>query len=176
MIYMRSIFFSVLLLFVLVSCNDDDEDVQFSLDYPVEFDIPATFGVELAISTEDFIVETESADQFTTNNTSADLINEAKITTLQIALNSPAGEDFSFIDDLTLFMKASGQDEVAIGTLNDVSGDGVLLNLDIKNLDLKDYLSQTSLTFRMEFTSDDYTGVDRNCALLCVFSVDATQI
>ena len=170
---MRTFQILSLILLTLSSCKEDT-DTSFTIDYSESFDMPATFGIELATLNEEIVIATESADEYAANNTKASLIKSAKLSGVQIALTSPENEDFAFIKDLNVYLDHGGENQILIGSISDPTAGLALLTLSPENEDLKGYLNEPSLKLRIEYTSDDYTGVDRACSILCIFNVEAT--
>jgi hypothetical protein len=171
---MKKLLAIALLATTILSCNND-EDTQFVLNYSEEFVLPATLGIEYAISTDSIAIETDSDEKFNDNETKASLINEALITTLQVSLTGPTGKDLQYVDQMSIYMSATGLDEILIGTIDEADEGDVLLTLDTRDTDVQEYLKATSVSFRIEFTSDDFASQDRNCLLNVRFSVDATK-
>lgn len=135
--------------------------------------MPATFGIELATFTDEIVIATEIADEYAANNTSASLVETAKLSGIQVALTSPENEDFAFIKDLKVYLDHGSENQVLIGSISDPDAGLALITMELENEELKGYLSETNLKLRLEYTSDDYTGVDRACSILCIFNVTA---
>ena len=100
----RLIFLSTTLLtvssFLLNSCKKVDQFTQFNMDFNNEIIIPSTIGINLPINILTPEMETNSESTFELNDTRKDLIEEIRLTSLTISLQSPNGADFSFLESI----------------------------------------------------------------------------
>ena len=169
----KTLIFLPFLLF-LISCNND-EDTEFSIAYSEGFELPATFGIEYPTSTELISITTESDDRFQENETTASLLNSARISNMQISLSGPSGTDLEFVDNVNIYLSANDMSEIKVATVSAAEANDVLLQADVEVVDVKDYLKLPTILFRAEFTSDGFSNENRECVLNVRFTVDATK-
>ena len=100
---MKRSFILLPFILLLLSCNND-EDTEFAIPYSEEFELPATFGIEYPVSIELISISTESDDRFLENETTASLLNSARISTAQITISGSTGDDFEFVDQGCVFL------------------------------------------------------------------------
>lgn len=171
---MKRSFILLPFILLLLSCNNV-EDTEFAIPYSEELELPATFGIEYPVSTELISISTESDDRFLENETTASLLNSARISTAQITISGSTGDDFEFVDQITIFLSADGLDEIEVASIDGADVGDVLLQADLKVIDVKEYLKLPTIQFRLEYTSDGFSNQNRDCVLNVRFTVDATK-
>ena len=168
---------STLLLAVccLGACTPEDQSTSITVSFTPKIDIPATHGVTYEVETHSDIVYPNLQGQLDENQSDTSLITNIEPTNIQINLDAPAGSNFDFVDDMELYMQASGLPEKKIGTLkNTPTGQTtVQFNLESDAEDLASYLKSSNIAFVLKYTSDEYTGTDMEATLLVAFKVDA---
>lgn len=152
----RSVVF--LLLTIALSsagCKALKKLTQFRINQSTEFSIPSTLLVNVPVSLPSPEITTNSAQTFSNNNTNADLIESVKLEEMKLTITAPAGKSFSFLKDIQLYLSAPGLQEVLVAEkLNVTSTTGELL-LDVKDLELKEYLKQDKISLRSQVVTDE---------------------
>ncbi|MEM6349065.1 MAG: hypothetical protein AAF927_34580, partial [Bacteroidota bacterium] len=146
----------VLALFLsLYSCEKLSEFTQFNLNYTASVTVPATVGVDLPFDLFTPDIETNSETEFETEKTSKDLLEEVKLTKLDLTITSPTDADFDFLETITVYLAAEGLPEIAIAT-KDMVEDGITetLSLDVIEDDLKDYIKTDGFKLRANIKTD----------------------
>lgn len=134
-----------ILLFLLAgilfnSCSKDNF-TEFDINYPCEFTIQTTTGVNTPLSLPTFDITTYSSAEFKKNNTTADLVKEIILTRAKLTLHTPPGKTFSFLKSIHIFISSPGYPEVDIAYSDNVpvsteltlTTTGVLLDKYIKS-------------------------------------------
>ncbi len=171
---MKKLFIGLAVLSVIyISCDAVAEFTKFHFSIDQEFTIPGSpIAAPIDILTPPIATETESV--FENNNTSSDLIEEIVAEELILYITSPEDGDFSFLDELEIFMAADGLDEVLIGEIHDIPdsvGDSLILQT--SGADLKDYLIGSEIQLRLKTVTDKITTEEYNITSYLKFYVDA---
>ncbi|MFK8037837.1 MAG: hypothetical protein AB8B74_06075 [Crocinitomicaceae bacterium] len=109
MIHKHRIIFFVF-IFMLSGCKKLDEYTMFNMPYSENITIP--FSPE---------TETNSESTFEINNTRKDLIEEIKLKKLELNIQSPENEDYSFLESISVFLSADDLPEIKVAYNENVS-------------------------------------------------------
>lgn len=159
---------------MLISCDRLDELTMFNIDYTTNFTIQATtlLGTPFDIVTPE--TTTNSEAEFENNNTNTDLVESIKLTELTLNLQTPESGDFDFLNDISIFINAEGQEERLIASRTNIPEDGSrVLQLDIEDTELREYIREESYTLRTETTTDQTIESDHEIEIFTRFRVDA---
>lgn len=171
---MRNYFFVLMIFPLLSGCSKIDELTKFNMDYDQTVTIPSSTGVNLPFDMFTPDTETNSETEFSVNDTRKDLIEEIKLTRLELSINSPGEADFSFLNSIEVFLSAEGLDEIKIAYLNEVQenvGNG--LSLDTSDIDLKEYIKKDKFYLRLKTVTDEVMSKDHEIDVKSTFFVDA---
>ena len=103
--------------------------------------IPSSTGINLPFNILTPDVETNSASTFSNNKTRKDLVDEIKLTKLELTIKSPTNADFSFLKSISVYISATGLPEAKIAYKDEVPANaGAVLTLDVSGVDLKEYI------------------------------------
>lgn len=140
----------------LPGCKLLDELRTFNINYSADFTIPSTTIIDIPVSLPTPPTSTESQQKFDDQGVKSDWIDSVKLTSLSVTITSPQGEDFSFLEEISIYMNTDGQSEVLIASKIPVPSDaGSTLTLDVTGTDLYPYISQSSFTLRTAVTTDE---------------------
>lgn len=95
---------------MLSGCKKLDEYTMFNMPYSENITIP--FSPE---------TETNSESTFEINNTRKDLIEEIKLKKLELNIQSPENEDYSFLESISVFLSADDLPEIKVAYNENVS-------------------------------------------------------
>ena len=154
-------YLSVFILALLVfSCDIIDELTKFNIDYKTQVTIPSSTGINLPFDILTPDTETNSESEFESNDTRKDLIEEIKLTQLQLEITSPSDADFSFLESIEVFISADGLEEIMIASKTEVPETSSLLDLEIVDVDLKEYVKKDSYSLRLNTVTDEAMSSD----------------
>ncbi|MEL6592225.1 MAG: hypothetical protein AAFQ68_19165 [Bacteroidota bacterium] len=140
----------------IFSCEKLSEITQFNLNYTASVTVPATAGIDLPFDLFTPDIETNTEQEFETERTSKDLLEEVKLTKLDLVITDPTDEDFSFLESITVFLEAEGLPEIAIATLDPIPAEpGSELSLVVIEDDLKDYIKKDGFKLRANIKTDE---------------------
>ncbi|MDB2606722.1 hypothetical protein N9Y48_02960 [Zobellia sp.] len=168
-------FLLILTVFVaFVSCDKLDDLTKFNIDYTAEVTIPSSTGIDLPFDLVTPDMETNSDSEFEVNDTRKDLIESIKLTKLQLVITSPENGDFSFLKSLDVYISAEGLDEILIASKDDVESNmGGILDMDLQDIDLKEYIKADSFNLRLDTVTDEVIDTDYKIDVNSTFFVDA---
>lgn len=169
----RILVFSCIIL-TLIGCGIVDKFIQFDMEFNENVVIPSSTGVNLPFNILVPDVETNSESTFAVNDTRKDLVEEVKLTTLNLTLTSPSNADFSFLKSINIFISAEGLSEAKIAWKDNIPDDiGTVLSLEITNADLKEYIKKDKFTLRLNTVINELLTSDYYIDVHSEFFVDA---
>lgn len=149
---------------------------QFYVDYTTEAVIPATLSI-LPVSVNTPEVTTNSTYNFENNNTRRDHIRHILLDKLSLAITSPQGETFSFVNSVTLYISAPGLEETAVAFADSIPANvGNQLALTSAGVDLKDYIKADQIQLRLKVVTDETIPQDVHISVYSKYLVDAKLI
>lgn len=95
-------------------------------------------------------VETKSEQYIKEYNTSSELVTEAKLSELKLAIDAPASQTFDMVDSLWLFVSASGLPEIQAAHYFNIPKGLRTLDMTTSDVNLKDYFLRDSMYFRLQ--------------------------
>lgn len=171
---LRHTLFTLFIVITFCSCDKLDELTKFDIEYSQRATIPSSTGIDLPFDVFTPETETNSESEFEINDTRKDLIEEIRLTQLELVIISPDGADFSFLESISVFISADGLDEIQIASLAEVSDNtGTRLNLDTSDIDLKDYIKSDKFSLRLNTVTDELLSTDHELEVNSTFFVDA---
>lgn len=172
---MKIIYTGFLLAAVLLapSCGKLDKLIQFNLTYNVKVVIPSSTGINLPFDVLTPEVETNSEASFKANDTRKDLIEEILLEELILTIDAPAGEDFSFLKNATVYIKAKGLDELEVATITDVKENSSELKLQPSSLNIAPYIKAEEFSLRLKAVTDELMSKDYTINIYSNFWVHA---
>lgn len=171
---MRNVLLFCITLFAFTACEEVDKLTQFEIEYNESVTIPASsiINTPFNIATPD--VESDSEQNFQINNTNKDLIEEIYLKELDLTITAPAGEDFSFLEEVTIYINADGLPEQEIASKKPVpSTTGMTLVLDVTQADLQSYIKKDEFSLRLSTIMDETIASDHTIKIHSVFFIDA---
>ena len=167
-------FFLLIFIVSFVSCDKLDELTKFDMEYNQRVTIPSSTGIDLPFDVYTPETETNSESKFEVNDTRKDLIEEIKLTELELVIISPTDADFSFLNSIEVFISAEGLDEVKIASQPEVPENaGKTLNLETMDIDLKEYIKKDEFSLRLNTVTDELISSDHELQVNSTFFVDA---
>jgi len=168
-------YISIICLFALfTACDKLDELTKFDMEYNQRVTIPSSAGIDLPFDVFTPEMETNSESTFEVNDTRKDLIEEIKLTELEMVIISPDGADFSFLNSIEVYISADGLEEIKIAYLEEVPKDAdKVITLDTSDADLKEYIKKDEFSLRLNTVTDELLSTDHELEVNSTFFVDA---
>ncbi len=136
-------------------CKLLDKLRTFNMNYSVDFSVSGSpLGLPIDLPTPS--VTTNSEQRFEDEGVQSDWIDSVRLTRLRLTVTSPQEEDFSFLEDISVYMNADNQQEVLIASKIPVPENaGNSFDLEVTGADLYPYVSTNSFALRTEITTDE---------------------
>ncbi len=163
----------VTLAFAFNSCENLDKYTKFNLDFTQQISIEASTAINLPFNFPTPPVTTNSESAFKSNNTNKDLVEKIELTKLQLTVLSPAGEDFSILKSIEVFINSPGLSETRVAWLNNVPVSQSTIQLDVSNSDLKDYIFADTFSLKVTTVTDELNTRDYQIEIKSTFNVNA---
>ena len=151
------------LLFIIIpflsGCESLHELTKVDFPFSQSVTIPANpiVGIPITVSTPDMEANVDSIlDEY---NIETKMIDKITLKNLKLTLSAPSDGDLSFIDDIEVYISASGLDNVKIASAENV-GDVSTLDLKVANANLKEYLLKDKFSLQFKAATDEATLVD----------------
>ncbi|WP_299213472.1 hypothetical protein [uncultured Dokdonia sp.] len=161
-------------IMLLSSCDVVDELTKFDLTYNTNVTIESSTIIDIPIQIISPEVSTNSEQEFENNNTRTDLVESIKLKRLRMDLITPENGNFNFLNEIRIFIRAEGLEEILIASSVAIPENGLrALELDIENIELRDYIRKDSYTLRTETVTDQAITEDQQINIETVFRVDA---
>lgn len=159
---------------IFFSCKKVDKLTQFEMEYNETFVIPSTVGIDLPFNVMSPDITTNSQSTFEVNDTKKDLIEQIMLTQLDLTLTGPSNSDFSFLNEVRIYISAEGLDEVELASKTDIPDNiGKELSLDPSGADFQEYIKQDQFDLRLYTVTDQIITSDHTLDMKSVFFVDA---
>jgi len=171
-VFLTSIFAA--LFCILNSCKKVDQFTQFNMDFDNQIIIPSTVGINLPINILTPEMETDSESTFELNDTRKDLIEEIRLTSLTLSLQSPNGADFSFLESISIYMNAQDLPEVEIAWSENIPESiGNQISLNVSGNDFKEYIKKDQFSLRVNTITDEIITADHTINISSSYFIDA---
>jgi hypothetical protein len=162
------------ILLAISGCKKIDKLTQFNMEFNESIVIPSSTGINLPFNILTPDVATNSESTFAVNDTRKDLIEEIKLTELKLTITAPANADFGFLKSINVFITADGLSETKIASKDVVPSDnGAVLNLEVENTNLKEFMLKDSFKLRLNTVTDELISSDYHIDINSIFFVDA---
>ncbi len=140
---------------VLLSCTSCRKLGTFTLDYSTDIVIPSQTGISVPFTVYSPDVETNSTSKFESEGTSTKYVNTIQLSQLKLSIINPSSANFDFIDEIQIFISAPGQNETLIAEkLNIPETQLTSFLCDVKDVNLKDFISQDYYELRVRTVTD----------------------
>ena len=171
---MRKLALLILVSLFTFSCGQLDELTEFEMDYETSFTVPGNIPQGSTDTLTTPSVETNVSEQFSNNNTEKGLVDEIVLSELNLTIDSPQDGDFSFLDEIKIYMKAGDMEDALLVSKSDIPQDvGNTLELDPTSDNLKDYLFEDSYQMKVVLSTDETIQENHEITISTVFTVDA---
>jgi hypothetical protein len=146
----------------------------FEIKNSTQFTIPSAGGVGVLGNTSP-PVPTSSQATFNNKGTDASHIKEIKLKQLSLTITSPSGQNFNFLNNVHIYISASGLAEQEIAYLDPVPSNGsVKIDLTPTGIILDDYVKSDAYNLRISSGTNALTTQNVDITADMTFSVRAT--
>lgn len=121
--------FLIGVLSLIGSCEAIDDLLTFSVSDSVTINVPAS-GINLPLEILSPEVSSSAKQEYSNNNTRADLVKDVRLTELKLTIQSPDAMDFDFLKSISVYISTGTDEEILLASLSEVP-------LNVKVIDLK---------------------------------------
>lgn len=166
--------FALLILLGLTGCEKNPLTTKFEVRHKAYFTIPANSLLNLPL-TFDGVEESSNAESpYALNDTRKDLLEEVYVKQFFVEIESPANEDFDFLNSAHFYINAEDQPEREVAFKDPVPANvSTDLEFDVKNENLAAYLKADAFSVRIAAVTDEQRSQDIRIAATAVFDVRA---
>lgn len=156
------------------SCKKTAKLTQFNMEFNEVIVIPSSTGMNLPFNIQTPDIETNSEATFEINDTRKDLVEEIKLTHLNLILKSPENADFNFLKSTQIYLSAPNLNEIKIAWKDSIPDHSErTINLEITNSDLKEYIKKENFNVRVNVITDEFLATDYEVEIQSIFFVKA---
>lgn len=167
-------FVIVITVISVLGCKKIKKLTQFNMEYNSSVVIPANSGINLPFNLFTPEISSNSESTFEINDTRKDLIEQIKITKLELILTSPSNGNFGFLKSIEIFISADGLAQERVGWIENVpSNIGKQLTLETTQTDLKEYIKKDKFKLNVKTVTDEFLTSDHHIDIHSVYFVDA---
>jgi len=162
---MKRITLFICLISLFASCKKTKDDVKSIFDIPFTFSMKNDFtlpGAGFVIPVNDTAISIKSdniantiPDEFKKNNANIDKVKSISIEGVELTIKSPAGQTFSFMKSIEVYLGADGIGETLIASksgINTITPAPTSLSLDTKNANIIAYIKNPTYYIRTKTT------------------------
>jgi hypothetical protein len=158
----------------LGACAWFDKLTHFTIKQSKTVTIPAHVPTNIPYDIYTPFFPTNSEKYFGDNNTNADLIESAKVSSLVATITPGTAEDFSFISSMRIFLVKKDHELTEIAYKNNIPENiGQQVIFDLQDVELTPYIKEDSLAFRLQAYTDRQNVVDVPVKVEAHFLIDA---
>jgi len=166
------------MLLAIIGCKKGDDIVDsfthfgFETDYVVKVPASPVSTTPLEIITPE--IATHSDVLFNANKTRADLVEEIKLTQLDLSVKTPEGGTLDFLKSVDIYAMAERLPMVRVAYKDNVpENTGNSLTLDVTGVDLTEYFRKAKYQLKISVTSDQVVEQEYGVNAHGKFFVDA---
>lgn len=159
---------------LLGACAWFDKFTHFTIKQSKNIVIPAHVPSNIPYDVYTPFFPTNSEKYFGENNTKADLVESAKISSMVATITPGTAEDFSFVSSMRIFLMKKDFALTEIAYKNNIPEDiGHQIIFDLQDVELTPYIKEDSLAFRIQVYTDRQNTVDVPVKVEAHFLIDA---
>ncbi len=163
----------LLVLGLQTGCKQIDKLTVFNINYNTQSVISSVVGINLPFNLLTPAIKTNSTSQFAINETHKDLIEEIKLTRLELTISAPEKGDLEFLKSISIYINGAGLEEKRIAWSDAVNTSAKSITLTTTSDDLKEYIKLDSVSLRVNTVIKKILLTDYTVDINSVFRVDA---
>lgn len=144
---------------LFTGCEDDGLSVSFDQNFNPTFTIEKGLIVNQSVDATSDPIKTDT-ETLKENNISLDKLESAKLKSAKLTIVMPQGEDFSFVESFSLYIKGQGMTEELIGSKSAIGATDVEIDLDVEDTELIEHIKSGEFTVRGAVKTDEDVTTD----------------
>ncbi len=176
---MKKISLAIAALTILVtfsSCDKLDDLLTFTVTDHSTITIQSNSIVNLPIDLPTPEVTSNANQEFSNNNTRADLVKDVKLTEMTMEITSPQGKTFSFLKSIEIYISTDGTDKVLLASQSSIPQTATLVKLQTSGEKLDKYLKADSYKLHTTIVTREALTNDVDIELGLKFRVTADPL
>jgi len=158
------------------ACEEDLLDVNFDMDGgDITFvvskeDVVNSNGQPVVVTTPR---QSTSGEELGANKTSLDKLKSAKVKSCVVTITAPAGEDFSFVNEVKFSLSGQGIPMTLVASKSDIDATATSVTLDVEDVELVEFLQSGEVSSEISFTTDETIDEDITMKAVITYAVTA---
>lgn len=157
----------------MLSCKKIEELLTFTITNEANFTVNSSSPVNIPVSINTPDVTSNSSQEFSNNNTNANLVKEIKLQSLKLSITSPNGQKFDFLKSVRIFISTNASNEIEIASLENIPPSSTVLDLLPTLSVLDDYVKAPKYSLRTQVITNQVLTQNVNIHAICKFKVTA---
>lgn len=171
---MRNFLYTCIVTLILTGNLACKKFTNFKFSLNTETTLPANSPLNLPFDVFSPKVTTNTESTFEANDTRSNLVDKINLSKCIAKITNPTTRNFDFLSEVHVYISAAGIGETEIAYATNIDDNiGNELSLTSTGVNLKDYLSASEITIRINAVSDKITGSDTDMDILTEFAVKA---
>ena len=159
---------------LLGACAAFDKLTHFTIKQSKMVTIPANVPSDIPYDVYTPFFPTNSEQYFGENNTKANLVESAKVSSMVATITPGTTEDFSFVRSMRIFLVKKNWELTEIAYKNNIPDTiGHQVIFDLQDVELTPYIREDSLAFRLQVYTDRLNTVAVPVKVEAHFLIDA---
>ncbi|REH01994.1 hypothetical protein [Flavobacterium aquicola] len=163
----------ILSLITVISCNELDKLLTFTVSDEVTFKINSGLSINTPFEVATPDVTTNSSTEFNNNNTDANLVKDATLREIKLSILNPADKTFSFLKSVHIYISTTADDEIELAYLDNINTAVNTINLTCTTKNLDKYIKASSYKLRTAITTKETYSQDIEVKANISFKVTA---
>jgi len=165
---------AALLFITSPGCNQFESFTNFTIKYEQDVHVKSSTGINLPFNIATPQTETNAESEFESNDTEKKYVKSITLDSLILTLYDPPGEDFSFLEEIVIYINADGLDEKEIAWKRPVpQSASSTLELDVTDADLQAYIKKEKFSLRLKVVTDEIIRRDHYFKIRSAYGVSA---
>ncbi len=160
---------------ILISGCADQLQADFDVEYDAEYTVVSGTITSTTFNETSEPIEVET-DDFDDSNADLEKLESAKLTECMVTIVNPTSEDFSFAQDISLFIMGDGMTEEMIASKVPIDGSMNTVSLDVEDVELASHLKTGTFVLRAQGTTVEDVNVDITFRADLKFAVKASVL
>lgn len=164
----------VIIAFTILSLSSCRKLGTFTMDYSTDIVIPSQTGINLPFNLYSPTITTNSKSRFESEGTSTKYVNTIFLTELKLSIKNPSSANFDFLDEIQIYISSPNQTEKLIAEKINIPNEQLKsFYCDLKNVDLKGFISDEFYDLRVRTVTDQINTQDITISVDQLYTVEA---
>jgi hypothetical protein len=162
------------LIIAFSGCQKLFNFTYFNMEFNEYAVIKSSVGTNLPFNVLSPNIETNADSVFESNDSRKKYIEEIVLEELQLTITSPSNGDFSFLQNIKVYIVSEGIEESLIAWSDEIASETKVINLTTTNSDLKQYIKADRFSLRVSAETDEIITSEHTIFIHTDFFVNLT--